>query len=118
MRKSIVPGTKLKFIIYEDGRIQNVKTGRFLKTIRNRGGYEAIGIMGKEGKIINFRIHRLVAEAFVPGRSDTKNQVNHKDGKKFNNHSSNLEWCTGSENMKHARKMGLVRTPCRKRPAA
>lgn len=49
-------------------------------------------------------VHRLVAMAFCNGYFD-KADVNHKDGNKSNNISSNLEWCTRSENQIHSIKV-------------
>lgn len=49
--------------------------------------------------------HRAVATAFVPG--DTSLEVNHRDGIKTNNTPANLEWASGSQNMRHAHATGL-----------
>ena len=47
-------------------------------------------------------IHRLVAKYFCDGWSPENNVVNHKDGNPKNNHADNLEWCTQSDNIRHA----------------
>lgn len=59
------------------------------------------------GRKKNHKIHRLVAEAFIPNPDD-KPEVNHKDGNTQNNHASNLEWVTASENVTHALGSGLL----------
>lgn len=82
---------------------------RILKPYLNkRKGYLYVFLSGKNKK--NVRINRLVAEAFIPN-IDGLPQVNHLDTNKLNNCVSNLEWCTGSENMKHAYKNGLNAPP-------
>lgn len=58
------------------------------------------------GKKKTVKVHRLVAEAFIPN-IDNKETVNHIDGNKRNNHVSNLEWADRSEQLYHAYGLGL-----------
>ena len=86
------------------GRVKN-KHGRILKPeIRN--GYYSVDLM-KNGKRYKFRVHRLVAEAFIPN-PDNLPQVNHKDEDKLNNNiASNLEWCDNTYNSQYPNDLGV-----------
>lgn len=98
------------FAISNDGQIRNNKTRRILKQTLNHNGYKtvAVRIGGRGGKDVNFRIHVQVAKAFLPAPTDPlKNQVNHIDGDKTNNHVDNLEWSTAKDNVIHAFRTGL-----------
>lgn len=52
-------------------------------------------------------VHRLVCLMWNGAQPEDKPWVNHKDGNKLNNHYSNLEWSTISDNIKHAHNTGL-----------
>lgn len=77
-----------------------------LKQSTDRGGY--IYFTLTRNGVRKFALaHRLVADAFIAGDDPLRNQVNHKDGNKSNNHLSNLEYVSRSENALHAyRKLG------------
>jgi hypothetical protein len=68
-------------------------------------GYLKIGLT-KNKKRIHYLIHRLVCLNFL-GKHLEKIEVNHKNGIKSDNKLENLEWCSPSENSKHAYKIGL-----------
>ena len=81
------------------------REGRKLKPIVAGDDYRQVGIYHKGNKKLTY-IHRMVAETYIPNPHN-KPQVNHKDGDKTNNHVSNLEWSTSSENIEHAFRIGL-----------
>ena len=66
----------------------------------------------KDGKEATQLVHRLVAIAFIPNPEE-KGFVNHKDGNRLNNHVSNLEWNTYTENTNHAFDNDLIKTGCK-----
>lgn len=89
--------------------IKNVKKAfkkeMVLKPLKLTKGYLGVRLYkNNEGKTI--KIHRLVAEHFIP-KEEGKEQVNHIDGNKENNKVENLEWCNQKENMQHSYKIGL-----------
>lgn len=86
------------------------KDGKCLKPYKNKKGYLRVTLTDVEHHRKNFLIHRLVAMTFIPN-PENKSEVNHKDGNKSNNTVNNLEWCTGSENIKHAIQMGVHYIP-------
>lgn len=69
------------------------------KPSHDKDGYLQIGLE-IDGRKTTRKIHRLVAEAFIPN-VENKPQVNHIDGDKENNRIDNLEWVTNSENQYH-----------------
>ncbi|MBD5464077.1 MAG: hypothetical protein HDR24_13665 [Lachnospiraceae bacterium] len=71
----------------------------------NDRGYVIVSL-NKETKRKTYKVHRLVAEAFIENHFN-KPQVNHIDGDKTNNRVENLEWNDNSENQRHAYRTGL-----------
>lgn len=96
------------YFISNYGRLKG-RSGKIIKSYLNkRMGYYMICIHlnGRASKSKCLKIHRLVAKAFVSNLNNYS-VVNHIDGNKQNNYFKNLEWCTFSENTKHAFRIGL-----------
>lgn len=82
-----------------------VKEKILKQSLDRKNGYLMVTLTKNE-KRKNYRIHKLVANLFIPNPNNYP-QVNHIDGNKFNNTVDNLEWCTPQENIQHAWKNGL-----------
>lgn len=116
---SPIPGYEGLYSITEDARVwshprtfhhpngytQHIE-GTWKKAHLNRAGYYRVGLV-KNGKTKLFRVHRLVAEAFIPNPLNLP-EVNHIDANKTNNAISNLEWVDRQRNIQHAADMGLM----------
>lgn len=96
-----------KYMIDELGNIWSpYNGGKFLSPSPTKKGYVRIVLQTSEGRK-TFQLHRLVLETFNPIENCENLEVNHIDGDKNNNSLSNLEWCSGSFNVRHSIETGL-----------
>lgn len=107
---------------YENNAHKNglrFRKGKILKQMTNKKGYPYVHLcMGS--KSVSKRIHRLVAEAFLPNPNNYP-IVNHKDENKQNNCVENLEWCNNRYNcnygtsinrmLKTKKERGIIKYP-------
>lgn len=83
-----VTGYEDSYMVSNMGRVLGIKRNRILRAYVVKGNYLVVNLSGDKKYV-----HRLVATEFLNPISG-KTCINHKDGDKFNNKVSNLEWCT------------------------
>jgi hypothetical protein len=90
-----------QFEINTYGQIRNIKNKKIL-AMKNHNNYNKITLYDiATKKNISHLVHRLVAIAFIPNPKSLE-FVNHKDRNRSNNHISNLEWISNTDNIIHA----------------
>ena len=95
MKRVILDGEESPFMITKNGMLYREDTNNWYKPFEVCG-YLSYHMKWK-GKTYPRRIHRLVAEAYLPN-PENKPYVHHKDHNRFNNCVENLEWATVQEN--------------------
>ena len=78
------------------GKVWSYRNECFLKPRANNKGYLIVGLC-KHGQSKMYRVHRLVAEAYIPN-PDNLPQVDHIDNDKTHNYVNNLQWITNRDN--------------------
>ena len=92
------------YLIYEDGMVYCKKSYKFIKNIVHKTGYLMISLYNN-GKVKTKKIHRLVADHYIPN-PDNKPQVDHIDQNKLNNNIENLRWVSNRENCSNKSNQG------------
>ena len=83
------------YTVDEYGTVRSKRSGLPIKQ-HDSNGYQRVRLTYR-GVAKNFRVHRLVAAAFIPN-PDALPHVDHIDEDKNNNHVDNLKWITPKEN--------------------
>ena len=96
-----IKGYECQYEVSDQGRVRSLKSGkeRILKPGSDKYGYLQVGLY-KNGEKKMCKVHRLVAQTFIPN-PDNLTEVNHKDEDKINNKVSNLEWCDRKYNINY-----------------
>jgi len=95
-----VKGYAQIYLVSRLGEVYSIRNKCLLKPSDNQRGYLQV-VLYNGIKRKTFKVHRLVASAFIPNPENLP-QINHKDGNKTNNHFTNLEWCNNRHNAIHA----------------
>lgn len=90
-----IRGWEGKYYVSNMGRIRN-RNGLILRPEVTKQGYLRVKLKNR-GHVLHARVHRLVAEAFVPN-PEGKPCINHINEHKDDNRAENLVWCTVAEN--------------------
>lgn len=101
-----VPGYEGLYEVSSHGKVKSLNyrgkgKQEVLKPAKDKKGYLRVTLT-MDGVHTTFQVHRLVALAFIPNPGNLP-QVNHMDKDPGNNRVDNLEWCTGTYNIAHAR---------------
>ena len=85
------------YFVSDVGQVRNANSNKTLAYAKDKDGYLYVSL-SKDGKAQKFRVHRLVAQAFIPNPKNL-NTVDHINGIKDDNKVSNLQWLSSGDNL-------------------
>lgn len=88
-----------EYHVSDQGNIFSTKTGRLLTCHEDHKGYLRVSLY-KDKKKRTFKVHRLVAETFLPNPCDLP-EVDHIFGERKDNQAAHLRWVSKSENTRN-----------------
>ena len=103
-----IKGYEGLYAITPEGEVWSYKKKMFLVP-RNSKGYLRVKLC-RDGQKKWYRVHRLVAEAYIPNPENLP-QINHKDENKTNNCLQNLEWCDAKYNSNYGTRNEKFKKP-------
>lgn len=99
-----IPNFEGRYMVSNLGRVKSIKYRHHDKiqilSQENERQYKRVTLYSKDGKRKWYRVHRLVAQCFIPNPNNYK-EINHKDENPSNNCVDNLEWCDRSYNINY-----------------
>lgn len=106
MQQIPISGYETNYDITDTGKVFSKISGKYLTPTIDTDGYKIVGLF-LNGTQKKKKVHRLVAEAFIPNPNNY-NQVNHKDENPQNNNVDNLEWCDCQYNINYGTRNNKV----------
>ena len=94
-----IKGYEGQYAVTSCGKVWSYASKKFLQPYDNHFGYLIVDL-STDGIVKHRRVHRLVAEAYIPN-PENKPQISHLDDNKQNNSVNNLAWATAKENLNH-----------------
>lgn len=106
VEEKIIKIKDVDYIVSSDGKVYSTNSNgpsyyhKEISQRLNSDGYLQVNV-GKTGSRTQYRVHRMVAQAFIPNPYGLP-EVNHKDYDRTNNNVNNLEWSTHCDNIAHS----------------
>ena len=91
------------YLVYKNGKVWSTFKKKYLSPASDRKGYEYIVCYDGKGNSKTKKIHRLVAETYIPNPNGYP-QVHHKNNNVKDNNVENLEWVTNLYNCQSIRR--------------